>query len=417
MSAIERFTVATCVTAAWALSAIPSPAQLHPAHPQRAASAEPDGPLAVFDTSAGRIVCRLYTTRAPRTAANFIALATGATAWSDESGTAQPGKPFYDGMEIFGTVGGLSGGSREDMAMGSAGSDLPPEKTDLTFDRPGRLAAVISRNGQSRSEFAFSDHANSEFNKRAIVFGQCNDASTELISNIEHELMSTDNHPKHPVVLRRVLIVPESQPLPPPAPAAEDEEYLVVAPAPRPIFPPPDPTGPIATIDTTMGTLHCRLFSKEAPIGVANFIGLATGAKAFVSPRTHASVRGKHFYDGLTFSRVIPDFMIQNGDIPGDPGGGGSIGHTFGNELQPDLTFDRPGRLAYANAGPGTNSSEFFITEHPLRRLDDNYTIFGQCDDDSVKIAAAIARVPRDIHNKPLTPVVIRHVTIAPATN
>jgi len=81
----------------------------------------------------------------------------------------------------------------------------------------------------------------------------------------------------------------------------------------------------------------------------------------------------------------------------------------------PGLTFDRPGRLAYANAGPGTNASEFFITEHAVHRLDGNYTIFGQCDDATVKIVEAIARMPRDAHNKPLTPVVIRHVVISGA--
>jgi cyclophilin family peptidyl-prolyl cis-trans isomerase len=145
------------------------------------------------------------------------------------------------------------------------------------------------------------------------------------------------------------------------------------------------------------------------------FIGLATGTKPYKNPTTHAEVRGKHFYDGLSFRRVLPDFMVQNADMPGDPGGDGDIGFKFDNEIVPGLTFDRPGRLAYANAGPGTNASEFFITEHPVHRLDGNFTIFGQCDDATVKIVEAIARVPRDAHNKPLTPVVIRHVVVSGA--
>ena len=157
------------------------------------------------------------------------------------------------------------------------------------------------------------------------------------------------------------------------------------------------------------------LFSKEAPIAVANFIGLAKGTKAWTNPSTHAVMHGKKFYDGLSFRRVIPDFMIQNADLPGDPSGDGDIGFHFDNEIVPGLTFDRPGRLAYANAGPDTNASEFFITESPMSRLDGGYTIFGQCDEASVKVVEAIARVPRDEHNRPLTPVVIRHITFAEA--
>jgi cyclophilin family peptidyl-prolyl cis-trans isomerase len=158
--------------------------------------------------------------------------------------------------------------------------------------------------------------------------------------------------------------------------------------------------------------MTCRLFEKEAPIAVSNFIGLATGTKPFKNPATRAEVRGKHFYDGLTFSRVIPDFMIQNGDSPGDPSGGGA-GYKFSNEIVPGISFDRPGRLAYANAGPDTNSSEFFITEHPIHRLDGNFTIFGQCDEASVPVIGAIARVPRDDRNRPLQPVIIKGITIS----
>ena len=110
---------------------------------------------------------------------------------------------------------------------------------------------------------------------------------------------------------------------------------------------------------------------QRAPIGVANFVGLATGTKTFRNPATHAEVRGKHFYDGLTFGRVIPDFMVQNADSPGDPTGGGA-GYKFSNEIVPGFSFYRRRRLAYANSGPDTNSSEFFPTEHPIHRLDGN---------------------------------------------
>jgi len=213
------------------------------------------------------------------------------------------------------------------------------------------------------------------------------------------------------VVLRSVRIVRPGQPLPPAADPVPGEADLRVPP-PVPATPAPEPTGPTVTIETTMGTLTCRLFDKETPIAVANFTGLATGTKAFKNPSTHAEVRGRRFYDGLTFGRVIPDFMVQNADSPGDPEGGGS-GSKFSNEIVPGLSFDRPGRLAYANAGPDTNSSEFFVTEHAVRRLDGNFTIFGQCDDASVKVVEGIARVPRNEKNQPLQPVTIKRITVA----
>jgi peptidyl-prolyl cis-trans isomerase A (cyclophilin A) len=253
---------------------------------------------------------------------------------------------------------------------------------------------------------------NLEYSKRSVVFGQCDAASQAVVAGISHSLLSVDNHPEHPVILRKVMIVTDGEAMPAMTPAAEGEANLIVPPVPAPTVPAPEPTGPTATIETSMGTMSCKLFSKEAPIGVANFIGLATGTKPYKNPTTHIEVRGRHFYDGLTFKRVLPDFMVQNADMPGDADGGGDIGFKFANEIVPGLTFDRPGRLAYANAGPVTNSSEFFITEHAVHRLDGNYTIFGQCDDATVKIVEAIARVPRDEHNKPLTPVVIKKVMV-----
>ena len=168
---------------------------------------------------------------------------------------------------------------------------------------------------------------------------------------------------------------------------------------------------PTAIIDTTAGKLHCTLFPKKAPIGVENFIGLASGTKDWTSPVTHAKKHGVPLYDGTIFHRVIPEFMIQGGDPAGT--GTGDPGYKFKNETSPDLTFDRPGRLAYANAGPGTNGSQFFITEVPYPSLNGGYTIFGQCDDESVEMVKHIARMasdPRD--NRPFRPVKINHITI-----
>jgi peptidyl-prolyl cis-trans isomerase A (cyclophilin A) len=167
---------------------------------------------------------------------------------------------------------------------------------------------------------------------------------------------------------------------------------------------------PVAIIDTTAGKLTCTLFPDKAPIGVANFIGLAQGTKDWISPVTHQKKHGVPLYDGTIFHRVIPDFMIQGGDPAGN--GMGDPGYKFKNEVSPDLKFDRPGRLAYANAGPDTNGSQFFITEVPYPSLNGSYTIFGQCDEASVALVKQIARMGRDSNDRPYRPVKINHITI-----
>lgn len=176
--------------------------------------------------------------------------------------------------------------------------------------------------------------------------------------------------------------------------------------------PPAVPTGPTVLFETTMGRLTCKLFSKEAPITVANFIGLATGTKTWTDPVTQQKVTGQPFYDGTTFHRVIPGFMIQGGDRLGT--GAGDAGYYFADEFSSSLRFDVPGRLAMANAGPGTNGSQFFITEVPVPDLNGKHTIFGQCDPHSVLLVGSIARVERNADDKPLTPVVVNKVSIIP---
>jgi peptidyl-prolyl cis-trans isomerase A (cyclophilin A) len=167
---------------------------------------------------------------------------------------------------------------------------------------------------------------------------------------------------------------------------------------------------PVAIIETSMGNLTCVLFPKAAPIGTANFIGLARGTKDWTDPRSGKLMHGVPLYDNTTFHRVIPEFMIQGGDPAGN--GTGTPGYQFKNEAWPDLRFDQPGRLAYANAGPDTNGSQFFITEVPTGFLDGKYTIFGQCDAASVALVKKIARVPRNAQDRPDTPVVIKHIRI-----
>ena len=173
---------------------------------------------------------------------------------------------------------------------------------------------------------------------------------------------------------------------------------------------------PVAIIDTTAGKMNCTLFPDKAPIGVANFIGLSEGTKDWTHPASHAKKHGVPLYDGTIFHRVIPNFMIQGGDPAGN--GSGDPGYQFKNEVSADLKFDRAGRLAYANSGPDTNGSQFFITEQALTGqqgdlLNGHYTIFGQCDEHTVALVKQIARMGRDPRDdKPFHPVKINHITI-----
>jgi peptidyl-prolyl cis-trans isomerase A (cyclophilin A) len=167
---------------------------------------------------------------------------------------------------------------------------------------------------------------------------------------------------------------------------------------------------PVTTIETSMGNLTCVLFPKAAPVGTSNFIGLARGTKDWTNPNTGKAMHGVPLYDNTTFHRVIPEFMIQGGDPAGN--GTGSPGFQFKNETWPDLHFDQPGRLAYANAGPDTNGSQFFVTEVPTPFLDGKYTIFGQCDAASVELVKKFARTPRNAQDRPDTAIVIKHVRI-----
>jgi peptidyl-prolyl cis-trans isomerase A (cyclophilin A) len=172
------------------------------------------------------------------------------------------------------------------------------------------------------------------------------------------------------------------------------------------------PNGPTVVIDTSMGRITCQFFQKQAPNTVSNFIGLATGSKDWTDPISQKVQHHKPLYDGTTFHRVIPEFMIQGGDPTGT--GMGTPGYQFEDETDPNLTFDRPGRMAMANSGPNTNGSQFFITEAAYDSLNGHYSLFGQCDEPSVEVVKTIARVPRDADDKPRDPVVLKKVTIVP---
>jgi peptidyl-prolyl cis-trans isomerase A (cyclophilin A) len=175
----------------------------------------------------------------------------------------------------------------------------------------------------------------------------------------------------------------------------------------RPVL---QPTGATAVFDTSMGRITCRFFDKQAPDIVANFVGLATGTKDWQDPTTHKTMHHVPLYNGTEFHRVIPMFMIQGGDPTAT--GTGDPGYYVKDEIDPDLNFDVPGRLAMANSGPNTNGSQFFITENAEDDLDQKYSIFGQCDDSGVLVVKTIARVERGSRDKPLTPVLLNKVTI-----
>jgi len=172
------------------------------------------------------------------------------------------------------------------------------------------------------------------------------------------------------------------------------------------------PGEPTAVFETTVGTLRCKLFEKETPITVKNFIDLATGAKDWTNPVSHATKHNTPLYDGTIFHRVIPDFMIQGGDPAGN--GTGDPGYKFQDEFSSGILFDRPGRLAMANSGPNTNGSQFFITEAPTPHLNGHHTIFGQCDEASVTLVKQIARMTTDpsTDHRPFRPVKIVHIKI-----
>ncbi len=166
-----------------------------------------------------------------------------------------------------------------------------------------------------------------------------------------------------------------------------------------------------ATLHTNHGDIVLNLFADQAPKTVDNFVGLASGTKEYVDVETGQKTTG-NFYDGLTFHRVMDGFMIQGGCPLGD--GTGSPGYKFGDEFHPDLVFNKPYLLAMANAGPGTNGSQFFITVGPTPHLNRRHTIFGEVADQSSRdVVDKIAKVRTGRADRPVDPVVINSVDIS----
>jgi peptidyl-prolyl cis-trans isomerase A (cyclophilin A) len=166
----------------------------------------------------------------------------------------------------------------------------------------------------------------------------------------------------------------------------------------------------IARLATNRGEIDVELFPNHAPKTVENFVGLAEGTKEYTDPKSGQKTTGR-FFDGLIFHRVIPGFMIQGGDPLGT--GTGGPGYEFKDEFHPDKRFDRPYLLAMANAGPGTNGSQFFITVGKTPHLNNKHTIFGEvASAEGRQVVDTIAGTPTDRRDLPTEPVVIESVTI-----
>ena len=167
-------------------------------------------------------------------------------------------------------------------------------------------------------------------------------------------------------------------------------------------------SGTYAYFDTSEGPFTIRLFEKEVPKTVANFVGLAEGSREWRDPQT-GEAKTAPFYDGVTFHRVIEGFMIQGGDRLGT--GTGGPGYKFGDEFHPSLRHSKAGILSMANAGPNTNGSQFFITLGPTPHLDNRHSVFGEVVE-GMDVVNKIGSVATGRNDRPVKPVVINRVSI-----
>ena len=166
--------------------------------------------------------------------------------------------------------------------------------------------------------------------------------------------------------------------------------------------------GTYALFDTNQGSFTIRLFDKEAPQTVANFVGLAEGTKEWKDPET-GERKTAPFYDGVSFHRIINGFMIQGGDRLGQ--GTGGPGYKFGDEFNPALRHDKAGMLSMANAGPNTNGSQFFITLGPTPHLDNRHSVFGEVVE-GLDVVKKIGALPTGRNDRPVNPVIMNTVRI-----
>ena len=205
--------------------------------------------------------------------------------------------------------------------------------------------------------------------------------------------------------LAAVLVACGPPPLAPPAPGTRPPTRADLDAYTRDL---PGDGALVATIETPYGAITCELFADRAPVTVASFVGLARGLHPWWNPETKRAEQGTPYFDGLSFHRVVPGFMIQGGDPTGT--GTGGPGYVFADEIDPSLVHDRAGVLSMANGGANTNGSQFFITDGKAKHLDGKHTVFGRCAD--LDVIARIARVPA-AGERPRGRVVIERVTIS----
>lgn len=163
-----------------------------------------------------------------------------------------------------------------------------------------------------------------------------------------------------------------------------------------------------ATLHTSEGDIEVALFDERAPRTVENFVGLATGEKAWEHPESGQTMETP-LYDDIEVHRIIDDFMIQTGDPEGT--GRGGPGYTFDDEFHPELRHDSAGTLSMANRGPNTNGSQFFITLAPQPHLDDKHAVFGEVTD-GMDVVEKIGSANTDMHDRPTSPIHLESVTV-----
>ena len=164
-----------------------------------------------------------------------------------------------------------------------------------------------------------------------------------------------------------------------------------------------------ATLHTTKGDIEIELFDERAPRTVENFVGLATGERAWEDPQTGEEVEGEPLYDAVPFHRVIDGFMIQTGDPEGT--GRGGPGYTFDDEFHDELRHDSAGTVSMANRGPDTNGSQFFITLDAQPHLDDRHAVFGRVTD-GMDVVSEIGSIETDPNDEPVEEVLLESVTV-----
>ena len=379
--------------------------------------------VATVNTNQGSIVIELLPKEARKTVNNFVFLAR---------------EGYYDGMIFHRVIEGfmIQGGDPTGTGGGGPGYSFEDEFVpSLIFDRPGILAMANTGPNTNGSQFFITTVPTPHLNQRHTIFGTVLEGQdvAEAISKVP----SQRDRPLSDVVIQSIEIAettptstsePTFTPIPTntPTPTPTPEPTATYTPEPTPTFTPmptntqtPEPTKQegetkikqysqppamsidankryVATVNTNQGSIVIELLAKEAPKTVNNFVFLAR----------------EGYYDGVIFHRVIVNFMIQGGDPTGT--GGGGPGYSFEDEFVPSLTFDRPGILAMANAGPNTNGSQFFITTIPTPHLNQRHTIFGTVLEGQ-DVAEAISKVPSR-QDKPLSDVVIQSIEIEETT-